>query len=279
MQTPYTIADETFILPSVFPIPGIGLLYLNAMVIRGAEPVLVDTGAPVFRDEYLNAAFSLIEPTDVRWIFLSHDDRDHSGNLIQLLDLCPNARVVTNSVGVGRMGEEWELPMNRVYFLNDGESFNAGDRILTAIRPPYFDSPATRGLWDPTTRVYYGVDSFGAPVPHACESVTDVPADAYENGFNWFNRANHPWHEFTDPAKIDAQIGRIRALSPDVIVSYHGPALHSRTEQACDMLSAISTMDRLELPSQQDLEAMMAAPAGNGHGNRDTEVLEPLAAG
>lgn len=261
MNTPYLVAEETFVLPSSFPIPGAGLLFLNPMVIRGSEPVLVDTGAPVFREDYLNAAFSLIEPADVRWIFLSHDDRDHSGNLMQLLELCPAATVITDFVSVGRMGEEWTLPMNRIRFLNDGESLTIGDRTITAIRPPFYDSPATRGLYDSRTELYYGVDSFGAPVPHPCERVDDVPADAYEHGFNWFNRANSPWHAVADPAKIRIQVDRIRSLAPRVIASYHGPAAHGRSDQLCDMLARIATLEPLVLPGQAELEAMLAAHA------------------
>jgi len=256
---PVRIADETFVLPSTFPIPGVGLLNVSPLVIRAAEPVLVDTGAPVFRDEYLEAAFSLVDPKDVRWIFLSHDDRDHSGNIMQLLDLCPNARVVTTFVAVGRMSEEWTLPMSRVLLVNDGESFSAGDRTLAVVRPPFFDAPATRGLWDPKTGVYYSVDAFGAVIPAPCEQMADVPEDAYEFGFNWFNRVNHPWHEFTDQAKMDAQVDRIRKLDAKCIVSYHGPAAHHRSDQLCDALSAIASMEPLALPTQSDIEAMMAA--------------------
>jgi flavorubredoxin len=153
MQTPYRVADNTFVLPSKLPIPGHGLLYLNATVIKSKEPVLVDTGAPAFREEYLQTVCSLVEPQDIRWIYLSHDDRDHSGNLMPLLELCPHARVVTNLFGAGRLSEEWNLPMERVTFVNDGDRFSAGDRMLTAIRPPLFDSPATRGLWDPKSQV------------------------------------------------------------------------------------------------------------------------------
>ena len=51
------------------------------MVIRGAQPVIVDTGCSRVRDSWLAAAFSVVEPEDVRWIFISHDDHDHIGNL------------------------------------------------------------------------------------------------------------------------------------------------------------------------------------------------------
>ena len=39
---------------------------------------------------------SIVDPADVRWVFLSHDDGDHLGNMRPLLDRAPNAKVVAN---------------------------------------------------------------------------------------------------------------------------------------------------------------------------------------
>ena len=261
MQTPYRVADETFVLPSYVPIPGVGILYLNSMVIRGAEPMLIDTGAPATRAEYLEAAFSIVEPKDVRWIYLSHDDRDHSGNIMQVLEQCPNARFVTDFVGFGRMGEEFQLPMDRMRWLNDGESLDIGDRTLTALRPPLFDSPATRGIWDPKTGIYFSSDCFGAFVPHECQEMGDVPRDAWEQGFAFFNRINHPWHALTDADKLRKVIDRVRRLDPKVIVSYHAPIARGRTEDLLRTIDRVAGMEPLVPLTQADLEATLAAGA------------------
>jgi len=260
MQSPYRVADETWVLPSYMDIPGLGVVYFTPMVIRAKEPVLIDCGGPVHREEYMKAAFSLVEPKDVKWIFLSHDDRDHSGNIMQVLDMCPNARLICNFIAVARMSEEFQLPMNRLMWLNNGDSFNAGDRTLGLVRPPLFDSPATRGLYDPKTGVYYAVDCFGAIVPKTCEEVGEVPADAYEGGFTFFNRVNHPWHEYTDPKKIEGVAHQIRALSPKVITTYHGPPARNRTEDLLTRICKVAAMEPLQHPTQKDLEAMLAAP-------------------
>jgi hypothetical protein len=45
MQTPYLVADETFVLPSYVIVPGFACL--NPMLIRGSEPILVDVSSPV----------------------------------------------------------------------------------------------------------------------------------------------------------------------------------------------------------------------------------------
>lgn len=266
MPEPIRIADDTFGIPLALPIPGLGELKTMPLVIRGTEPVLVDTGPPIHRDAYLASVFSLIDPGLVRWIFLSHDDRDHSGNLLQLLDFCPNATLLTTFVAVGRMSEEWAVPMDRIRLLNDGENITLADRTLVALTPPFFDCPATRGLWDSRSEVYYGVDSFGAPTPGPCEEVGDVPQDVYRANFNMFNRMNHPWHDLVDPVKIARRVDRVRELRPQTIVSYHGPMARNRSDVMCDMLAAIATMDSLPLPTQADLDGMLAAAAAPSEG-------------
>jgi hypothetical protein len=44
MEKPYQLMKNISILPSFFPIPGMGFLAVNAFVIKAKEPVLVDTG-------------------------------------------------------------------------------------------------------------------------------------------------------------------------------------------------------------------------------------------
>ena len=67
-------------------------VYINSMVILGAEPVIVDTGTPANRKQWLDDVFSIVDPDDVRWVFLSHDDVDHTGNLDQVMTRAPMPR-------------------------------------------------------------------------------------------------------------------------------------------------------------------------------------------
>jgi flavorubredoxin len=57
---------KIYILPSFFPIPGMGFLAVNAFVINAKEPVLVDTGMGIDRAEFMNALESIIDPQDLR---------------------------------------------------------------------------------------------------------------------------------------------------------------------------------------------------------------------
>jgi len=41
-------------------------VYLNSMVIKAREPVIVDTGTVANREQWMEDVFSLVEPRDVR---------------------------------------------------------------------------------------------------------------------------------------------------------------------------------------------------------------------
>ena len=118
---------------------------------------------------------SLVEPEDVRWIFLSHDDGDHTGGLLDAMELCPQATLVTNFFSVERLAlEKPALPLERMRWIDEGGTLDAGDRTLRLFKPPIFDGPTTRGLFDPTTAAMWIVDTFACLTPGAVYDVHDL---------------------------------------------------------------------------------------------------------
>jgi flavorubredoxin len=259
MAKPYQVADETFVIPADLPVPGIGKLPVNAMVIRGAEPMIIDTLAIVHRETFLEEAFALVDPADVRWLFISHEDRDHTGSIMQVLERCPNARLITTFLGLGKLGEEFSIPPERAYFLNDGESMTIGDRQVTAIRPPLYDSSATRGLWDPSTGIYFGADCFGVVTADVPEYTDEMTKDAFEEAFFFMNRVNHVWFHDVPKSAIEREANRIKVLGPRLIVSGHGPVERRDPIGMCDAISRVADMEPIPMPTQAEFERMLAS--------------------
>src|SRR5262245_49383881 len=101
--TPHAVADETFLIPTIAAAPDGTFIAAHSMVIRGAEPAIVDTGCFLVREDWAEHAFSVVEPDDVRWVILTHDDHDHIGNVDLVMDRCPNATLVVNYPLVARL--------------------------------------------------------------------------------------------------------------------------------------------------------------------------------
>jgi glyoxylase-like metal-dependent hydrolase (beta-lactamase superfamily II) len=261
---PTQIAEETWVVHQVQPALGQPLdIYLNSMVIRGSEPVIVDTGTPANRAQWLEDVFSLVEPDDVRWIFLSHDDVDHTGNLDEALSRCANATVVCNWAMVERHTNCFDFPLDRCRWVMDGESFDVGDRTLHAIRPPVFDSPTTRGLYDPQTQVYWAVDTFATPLPDKTMGIADLDPDFWDFGLMLFALgAVSPWITWSDPAKYGQQVDRVQHLDLTTIAACHSPVIEGAyIDKAFARLRELPTLDLPELPNQSILDEIIAATA------------------
>jgi len=254
-----TLAPETFL---VRQIGGEGMgpeaLMLNSMVIRGAEPVIVDTGVAVTRPEWLEQTFSLVDPADVRWVYLSHDDTDHTGNLNEVMALCPNATLVTNWFTVERMLGDLEVTPDRMRILNPGDSLVTPDRVLTALVPPVFDSPTTRGLHDSATGVYWGSDAFACGVPTPVDDIGELPVGHFRESFLHLQRLISPWHQWLDPAKYARLLDGVRSLRPTVAVGCHGPALRGhQVESAFLLLEELPHLPACDLKGQVELDALI----------------------
>jgi flavorubredoxin len=258
---PSRIAPETFL---VHDHDGEGeapvLVPLNTMVIRGAEPVVVDTGVPWSREQVLTDLFSIVEPEDVRWIYLSHDDADHTGGLAAALERCPLATVVTDAFMVERMIADASIPMERMRWVNHGESWDAGDRRFTAFLPPVFDSPTSRGLFDGRTGAYWAADAFGAAIPVAVDDVRELDAEQYRQAFLDLQRLIAPWHRWLDPVRYAAHVDALAALRPSVVASCHGVSLRGGSlDGAFALLRRLPTEGALALPTNDDLVLLQQA--------------------
>lgn len=233
-------------------------VYLHSLVIKGPEPIIVDTGTPANREQWLKDVFSIVDPGDVRWIFLSHDDVDHAGNLAEVLEACPNATLVTTWFMIERHTNCINFPLERCRWVNDGDSWRAGDRTLTALTPPLFDSPTTRGLYDDKTGVYWVVDSFALPLPGPMDDISQLDPAAWNQGVAMFNCMNSPWFKLLDQDKYERHVDRVQKLDIDVIAACHSPIIkRSQISTAFDMIRKIPQLDPPPQPQQADLDDLM----------------------
>ncbi|SNX55812.1 metallo-beta-lactamase superfamily protein [Streptomyces sp. TLI_55] len=256
---PYKIAEETFVIPWALEAPPVGHFPMNSMVIRGAEPVLVDTGAPAVRSQWLEAAWSVVDPLDVRWIFLTHDDRDHAGNLLAVLAQCPNATLLTTWFSIGRMAEEWETPINRCRFMTDGDTIDVGDRTLVAKRPPLYDNPTTRALFDSKTSVLWSVDTFATNVPTPMPDVAALSPDEFRDGQFFGGRLVSPWVALLDSQKFRTVVDDFQRLNAEAVVGCHCPVLQgTKISEAYDFLRRLPEIPPWTEFTQADLDQWMA---------------------
>ncbi|MGH3999101.1 MAG: MBL fold metallo-hydrolase [Pseudonocardiaceae bacterium] len=258
MRTPHAAAPDVFTLPSHLPIDGVGLQPVNAYLLRGSQPLLIDSGMPVDRGDFEAALWSLVEPTELRWIVLTHDDRDHAGNLREILMAAPHATLLTNGLSIPRLAEQWEIPRHRVQTINPGRQLDLGNRTVSVLRPPAYDAPSTLAIYDHTSQSLFSSDCFGTVLPTLVEDAADAAESDYLAGMRLFTRANAPWTALVDEHKFNKVIDEIELLRPARVLSSHGPTAAGRTDVLLELMRAIPAMAPWLPDEDFSVEAVLA---------------------
>ncbi|HEY8339918.1 MAG TPA: MBL fold metallo-hydrolase [Egibacteraceae bacterium] len=138
---PLPIADDTWLIRHLHETAS-GPLPVSSLLVLGAQPTIVDTGARCNREQWLADVLGLVDPGDVRWVVVSHDHADHDGNLEAVLDACPRATLVISRALLPRLALRVAVPGERCLLVDDASrstpataaSWRCGHRCTTA--PP-----------------------------------------------------------------------------------------------------------------------------------------------
>ncbi|RYE10866.1 MAG: MBL fold metallo-hydrolase [Hyphomicrobiales bacterium] len=245
-----------------FPIGPLGILPANAHFIHAREPILVDTSGEAFQDQFLHAVGELIDLEDLKWIYVSHTDLDHVGNLDAVLKLAPNAKVVIPQLGAAKMGLRGDFDMSRLVPMDHGQRLDLGDRELVLLKPPTYDAPETTGFFDTKTRVLYSVDSFGALLDAPYEETAAIPEATLRDGMTMWAGIDAPWLGMVDKSRLGGLLRDIETLDPTAIISGHLPVTAGAMMHKVlgNMLGALSE-DRFSHPDRDTIEGLFAQPA------------------
>jgi len=258
--TTYRAARDIDVVSSTTTIADFGSLAINAFVMHGDEPLLVDTGAVADADDFMTALRTVIDPTDLRWIWLSHTDFDHIGSLHKLLDENPQLRVITTFFGMGIMGlSSTPLPLDRVRLVNPGERVRVGNRTLRAVKPPVYDNAVTTGFYDETSRALFSADCFGALLPDIPQSAADISDTDLRDGQTLWVTIDSPWIHDVDRKLFADHLAQIGGLDPTIVLSGHlPPATGTMLDKLLDTLAAAPDAPTFVGPDHAMLEQMLA---------------------
>lgn len=253
------VGGDAEVLGAHYPIPGYGVLPINAFLLRSAEPVLVDAGPVCWSDAYLLALRATIDLAELGWIWLTHCDPDHVGCLRDVLARAPRAKLVTTYLGLGKLGLSGAIPPSRVHLLNPGQTLHVGDRELLAVSPPTYDAPETTNIFDTKTRTLYSSDCFGAVLPEPAESAQDPSPTVLRDGLVLWATVDAPWLASVGAATFRDALERIRALDPARVLGSHLPPAEGMTDALLAWLLSAREAPPFVGPDQRAMMTMMAA--------------------
>jgi hypothetical protein len=181
---------------------------------------------------------------------------------MEILEAAPSARLITTFLGMGILTLEHEIDPHRVFLLNPGQSFDLGDRQLTAFRPPVYDSPATTGFYDQSTGTCFTSDCFGSPMATpeltTVDDIRDVPYDDLIAGQRLWATVDSPWGHRSGPTGVPGVARALAAARPTGRALYPPAPGARRISGSLDTLAGAPDADPFTGPDQAALQAMLA---------------------
>ena len=214
----------------------------NSYFINAEKKAIIETTKEKFWDIYIEKIRSLVDPAEIEYIILNHTEPDHSGNLMNLLKLAPNATVVGSGNAIRYLEDIFE-PGFKFLKVKDGDSLSLGNKTLKFISAPNLHWPDTIYTYLEEDQVLFSCDSFGS---HYCqEEMYDDKVGDFSDSFKYyFDVIMKPFSKFMIKA-----INKIRPLEIKAICTGHGPILRSDWKKWVD-LSEKYAREALDYPEE-----------------------------
>ena len=95
----------------------------NSYLIVDEKVALIDANFHKMTDAFLGRIREIIEPAKIDYIVIQHTEPDHTSSLGRLLELCPNAQVISTKIGAKWLREMLNMKGLRLKVIESGLKF------------------------------------------------------------------------------------------------------------------------------------------------------------
>ncbi len=214
----------------------------NSYFINAEKKAVVEVSKEKFWDTYLAKLCSVTRPEEIEYIILNHTEPDHSGNVVNLLKLAPNATIVGSGNVIRFLTDLINIPFKYLE-MKHGEILDLGNKKIQFIGAHNLHWPDTTYTYLIEDKVLFTCDSFGA---HYCNAeMYDDKVGNFDEAFKYyFDMILKPYARFMIKA-----IEKIRPLEINAICTGHGPLLTHDWKKYVN-LSEEYALEAMKLPQK-----------------------------
>jgi flavorubredoxin len=148
----------------------------NAYLLMDERLTLVDTVKAHLFDEMMGRIRQVVEPEKIEVVVSNHVEMDHSGSLPKLMQLCPDATLVTSQQGVGGLrahyGADWNF-----HAVEEVQEMEIGRRTLQFHPAPMVHWPDSMETYVPEDSLLLANDGFGQHIASAQRFADELGPD------------------------------------------------------------------------------------------------------
>ncbi|MFX1513500.1 MAG: FprA family A-type flavoprotein [Promethearchaeota archaeon] len=199
----------------LIPLPD-GTSYNSYLIIGSEKTVLIDSADPRMEHEFLTDLSSLrIKKID--YVVANHAEPDHSGSISKVLDIYPEAKVLTTEKGKGIMVDLLLIPPEKFQPVTDGEVLSLGDKTLQFIHAAWIHWPETMLTYLQEDKFLFSCDFLGSHIATSDVFASDE-ARVYVAAKRYYAEIMMRYRKL-----IQKHLIKIQNLEIEFIGASHGP--------------------------------------------------------
>lgn len=151
---------STDLFEGLWPVTEQGVSY-NSYLIKDEKTALIDLSKENFTEDFLEQVSKLIDLSKLDYVITNHMEPDHSGALLRLCEVAPNAKFLGMGKAVAMMKDFYNLTQN-VEVVKHDDTLNLGKHTLRFLFTPLVHWPETMMTYVEDEQILFSGDGFGS---------------------------------------------------------------------------------------------------------------------
>jgi flavorubredoxin len=132
----------------------------NSYLLIDEKITLVDTVKEEKFGQMMDRISRYIDPSRIDYVLSNHVEMDHSGGIPQLMELIPQATVITSKAGEKGLRRHFKKDWN-FQVVKSGDSISTGKWTLSFVNTPMVHWPDSMVTYLPEEKILFSNDAFG----------------------------------------------------------------------------------------------------------------------
>jgi flavorubredoxin len=200
------------------------------VLLNDGHPILVDCGSQLHRSEMMHQLETVLDGTAPEFIFLTHSELPHAGNLQKIAEKFPSIQVLVSNVMLPYIEIAPILPLNQITSVVAGKTLEFAGRKLAFLDALLRDQPGSQWIFDDSTGALFSGDGFGYyHAPGMCDLFGDEPPDGVPLKYiESYHRSAFRFLEWVIPERLGRDLEKLfQRRDVRVIAPTHGNAIRS----------------------------------------------------
>ena len=216
------------------------------VLLNNGRPILIDCGSHLHRYSLMQELEEVLDGSTPEYVFLTHTELPHSGNLPQIASKWPDIKVMVSHIMTRYIEIAPVLPLDQITTVFPDTTLELAGRKLLFLSALLKDQPSTHWIYDLKTRTLFTGDGFGYYHPaEKCDQFADeIEGGIREEQFRAYHINVFRHMRWVIPEKFNADLDKVfQKLDVSILAPTHGDAIRAEIpEHLARVKQAVTTV-------------------------------------